>query len=425
VERTTVAGKEHPCPVRPLSTGLEIACTDIYRPGTDVGADSVFTVLRVDPSDGSVGDSVSFVGSYGESVVYMGTESIFLTFVEPIDQVGFFLEFVRENGSLFPSDLAERLERLSGYDIGFEAKSVELSRLVRNVFLGKDQDESLRLRTEIGNRMADYRQRTIREQESTGIVKIAIDGLRVVGSGSVPGVLLDDFSLDEYDGSLRVATTVGGRSSFFADIPTGSVRSENDVRILDERLRETGSVTGLGADERIYSARFIADRGYLVTFRETDPFYVLDLSDPERPRMTGELDIPGYSSYLHPLGEGLVLGIGKEGTSVKLSLFDVSDPSDPKESSKYLLDEYWSEAVSDRRAFLSDTERKVFFLPGNKGGYVFSYDGGNLSLALAVSGSRIRRATYVGDTLHIVGEESIVSYDERTWKKIGETDVSR
>ena len=85
----------------------------------------------------------------------------------------------------------------------------------------------------------------------------------------------------------------------------------------------------MGKDERIYSARFIGDKGYLVTFKQVDPFYVLDLSNPKKPEIKGELKIPGYSSYLHPISDDLILGIGKEGSVVKVSLFDVSDPTNP------------------------------------------------------------------------------------------------
>lgn len=430
VERTGIVVSD-PCPIRPFSVGgtvSEIACTDIYRDGNVADADAVFSVFRVDPSDGTAGTPLSFVGSSSRSVAYMGESSLFLTSVNPADSVSFFLGFLREYPDLFPSDLADRIDRLSGYDIGSQAKSVELSRLVGNAFLGKDPDELLKLRTEIGNRMTEYRKRHLRDGESTGIVKISLDGLRIVASGSVPGAVLDDFSLDEYDGTLRVATTVGGDASFpyfLGGIPTGTVASANDVSVLDDSLRKIGGLPGLGEDERIYSARFIGDRGYLVTFRETDPFYVLDLSDPTNPKKLGELKIPGYSSYLHPLGGHLVLGIGKEDQRVKLSLFDVADPADPKEVSKYTLDEYWSEAVSDHRAFLADTLHGVFFLPGSKGGYVFSYRDDALSLVVSAAGSRVRRAVFVGDTLYVVGEDAIVSYDERTWEKKGELDVSR
>ena len=144
-------------------------------------------------------------------------------------------------------------------------------------------------------------------------------------SGQLPGELLDQFSLSEQDGLLRAAST-------------RSDRSESRVTVLSEqagRLVEVGSVGGLGAGERIYAVRFIGSTAYVVTFRQVDPLFVVDLSDPTAPRVAGQLDLQGYSAYLHPLGDGLLLGIGQNATEqgrllgTQLSLFDVSDPAHP------------------------------------------------------------------------------------------------
>jgi hypothetical protein len=142
-------------------------------------------------------------------------------------------------------------------------------------------------------------------------------------SGRLPGELLDQFSLSERDGLLRAATT-------------RTDRSESRVTVLSERagrLVEVGSVGGLGRGERIYAVRFIDSTAYVVTFRQVDPLFVVDLSDPTAPHVAGQLDLQGYSAYLHPVGEGLLLGIGQDATGpgrllgTQLSLFDVSDPA--------------------------------------------------------------------------------------------------
>jgi uncharacterized secreted protein with C-terminal beta-propeller domain len=176
----------------------------------------------------------------------------------------------------------------------------------------------------------------------------------------------------------------------------------------------------LGLTERIYSARFIEDKGYLVTFRETDPFYVLDLSDPENPELKGQLKIPGYSSYLHPITKDKILGIGKEGSNVKISLFDVSDPENPKEIAKYNLDEYWSDILNTHHAFLLDEKHQIFFLPGGRGGYIFFYKENKLELKRAVSDISAKRAIYINDYLCIIGENKIVVLNELNWEKIKE-----
>jgi len=162
------------------------------------------------------------------------------------------------------------------------------------------------------------------------------------------------------------------------------------------------------------------DRGYIVTFRQTDPFYVLDLSNGNAPVVKGELKIPGYSSYLHELSNHLVLGIGRE-NQVKLSLFDVSDPKSPKEVSRYdLAGEYWSEAMDNPHAFLQDAKYKIFFLPGSRGGYIFSYEGQTLNLVKAIESPIVKRGLYLNDYFYVVSDTGITSFKEGTWDKVGE-----
>ena len=158
-----------------------------------------------------------------------------------------------------------------------------------------------------------------------------VDRTDYVASGSVKGTLLSRYSLSEYDGHLRVATTDG--------TPWNSVDSESFVTVLDERdgeLVTVGQVGGLGEGERIFAVRFLGDMGYVVTFEQIDPLYVVDLSDPTNPTVEGELKIPGFSTYLHPLDDGLLMAVGVDGDEEGVtggsvvSLFDVSDPTDPR-----------------------------------------------------------------------------------------------
>lgn len=425
VEKTW-ANDSQPCPITPFSLGSErvaIPCTDVYRPSVSSDVDAVFTALSIDVETGKAKDKTSFVGSSGQSTVYMSENAVYATYPRMSDPIRYILGFFRENRSLLPEGTFERLEKLSGYDIGREAKMTEFFQIISKLSLGKDADEQLRFQNEMQNRMTTYAKEHLRELESTGIAKLSLPDLSVAANGSVPGFLLNQFSLDEYDGNLRVATTVGGRSAFMFGWGGGRETSANDVYVLDGDLDVEGELLDLGLGERIYAARFIGETGYLVTFRETDPFYVLDLSDPDEPRKAGELKIPGYSSYLHPLGKDMILGIGKEEDKVKLSLFDVSSPDEPREISKYALDEYWSEAVHNHHAFLSDPEHKIFFLPGSQGGYVFSYEGNGLSLVKAAKDDRIKRALFIGDTFYIVSEDAIYSFDENTWEKKGQLDL--
>jgi uncharacterized secreted protein with C-terminal beta-propeller domain len=171
---------------------------------------------------------------------------------------------------------------------------------------------------------------------------------KYTASGKVPGRLLNQYSLSEHEGNLRVATTTSTPKT-----------SESAVYVLNAAdMRKVGEVGGLGKDERIYSVRFIGPVGYVVTFRQVDPLYTLDLRDPAAPKVTGELKITGYSAYLHPAGEGRLIGLGQEASDkgrtlgTQLSLFDVSDPAGPRRLSQFFRKNAGSEAEWDPHAFL-------------------------------------------------------------------------
>jgi hypothetical protein len=182
---------------------------------------------------------------------------------------------------------------------------------------------------------------------------LGADGsVQYVASGEVTGQLLNQFAMSELGGDLRVATTVNDWS--------GNGASESYVKVLrpdGDTLVEIGSVGGLGKGEQIYAVRFLGTQAYVVTFKQVDPLYVVDLADPSAPRLVGELKIPGYSAYLHPVGDGLLLGVGQSATlegvtqGTQLSLFDVRDPANPAQLSTLLLGGS-SEAEWDHHAFL-------------------------------------------------------------------------
>jgi uncharacterized secreted protein with C-terminal beta-propeller domain len=188
--------------------------------------------------------------------------------------------------------------------------------------------------------------------EQTDIHRFDITGPgapRYVASGAVPGQLLNQYSLSEYAGDLRVATTSG-------DAPTGQ---QSAVYELDaSTLARLGSVRGLGRGQRIYAVRFLGPVGYVVTFRQVDPLYTLDLRNPAKPRVAGELELTGYSAYLSPASEGRLIGVGQEAnsqgrtTGLQVALFDVRDPGHPTRLAQVVRDDVHSAAEWDPHAFL-------------------------------------------------------------------------
>lgn len=206
----------------------------------------------------------------------------------------------------------------------------------------------------------------------TSIHKFALSqtGATYVASGSVSGSLINQFAISEFEDTLFIATTNGALWWSSRDLS----RSKVTAFRTDEKsrsLRRVGQVGNLGIGERIFSVRYIRDTAYVVTFREIDPLYIIDLSDPTKLRVTGELKIPGFSTYLHPVGPGRLLGVGQDATlggrttGAKVSLFDVSDKSKPKELSAWTLKGSYSDAEWDHRAFLYWTRERVAVMPVN------------------------------------------------------------
>jgi uncharacterized secreted protein with C-terminal beta-propeller domain len=252
----------------------------------------------------------------------------------------------------------------------------------------------------------------------TTIHKIEVDGLRMnaVATGNVKGWLLDQFSMDEKDGMLRVATT------------TSWAAPENNVYVLGSDMSTIGELEGLAPTERIYASRFLGDTLYLVTFRQVDPLFVIDMSTPSAPAVLGELKIPGFSSYLHPVSDGFVLGVGSQDGHVKLSLFDVSDPVNPMEADNYVVDDRsWTLVTSDHKALLYDPVRALLVIPITTYDYTVSYTSQSAAWAFNVSAeggisfwgkithestdyySRVQRSLYIDDTLYTVSGTSIVA----------------
>lgn len=212
----------------------------------------------------------------------------------------------------------------------------------------------------------------------THIYKFRLDRGNVlyVGEGSVPGNVLNQFSMDEHNGYFRIATTKDAWTS------AGEYRSSNNLYVLDEQLKTIGTLEDLAPGERIYSARFLGGRAYMVTFRQVDPLFVIDLRSPTKPAVLGQLKIPGYSDYLHPYDDNHIIGFGKETVELpvkgmgkdatmayyqgmKIALFDVSDVSHPKEMFKEVIGDRGtnSELLYNHKALLFSKEKGLMAFP--------------------------------------------------------------
>jgi len=246
------------------------------------------------------------------------------------------------------------------------------------------------------------------------------------GSGRVSGYLLSQWSLSEYRGVLRVVSTEspawwGGGEESESHLTT--------LRPAGGALVQAGRVGGLGKGERVYAVRMIGDTGYVVTFRQIDPLYTIDLAVPERPRVLGELKIPGYSAYLHPIGDDLLLGVGQDATDegrptgTQVSVFDVSNLRRPARIHTEHLGQGWSEAEHDHHAFLFWPRTSLMVIPFNEQAVGLKVGRGGIDRVGRVEHDKampIRRALVVRDSVVTVSDtgveaSSLATLAERGW----------
>jgi inhibitor of cysteine peptidase len=315
---------------------------------------------------------------------------------------------------------------------------------------------------------------------NTLVYKFTLDQgeVKYAAQGEVPGTILNQFSMDEHDGYFRIATTTG--HSWRDDEFT----SKNNVYILDEKMNRTGAIEDIAPGERIYSVRFMGDRGYMVTFKKVDPLFVLDLKDPEEPKILGALKIPGYSDYLHPYDENHIIGFGKDtieisqkdwlgndaGTmafyqGMKIALFDVSDVTRPVQKFQEIIGDRgtYSELLYNHKALLFSREKNLMAFPvtvmeiKNKdsgqnniptygefvyqGAYVYRVDLENgftlkgkithldpedqakAGYGWYESDKNVSRIIYIGDSLYTLSQRMIKANDLNTLKEINRINI--
>jgi len=354
-------------------------------------------------------------------------------------------------------------------------------RAARDYISGLRAEEALQLISNASRRLSG-----LVIQESTRIHALGLRGVNIsyIGSIAIPGHILDQFSIEEYRGYLVVATTAtnmtpkinahplvsivgplppkpegeqgtvvirvsecvggtcaersitirqpvqprGGGVGFSVDlVPAGE--TYNNVYIISvPEMRLAGSLEGLARGERIYAARLVGDIFYLVTFRQVDPLYAIDLSSPGKPSVLGYIKTPGFSEYLHPLGGGLLLGIGLEERSLKVSIFNTSDPGDIRELAYIKIEGATSPALWDHHAVTIYPEKGLLLIPiaitstpGNAAGIAaISYGPQSLKLLKILEHPSAIRSIYIEDTVYTVSHDRVNLYDAATLDKRAE-----
>jgi uncharacterized secreted protein with C-terminal beta-propeller domain len=341
------------------------------------------TLASVDITTGEYVDSMTLMMGYSNTLM-VSTDNVYIAYQKQqfwcwwgcrgygnVDNRKRFTEVVAPR---LKGQLKEDIHAVLDQELPEQDEWRKISDVLSTFFEDAKDDASLQaeykdMLTDMTDALEEYDTKKAFEDSKTIIQKIGINEGKFdyVGKGEVYGRLLNQFSLDEFDGNLRVATTV--------DLWVKKRITHNNVYVLDKKMDRIGELTGIAPDETIYSTRFMGDRLYMVTFKRIDPFFVIDLSDPKSPEVLGKLKIPGYSDYLHPYDATHIIGVGKDtesndwgGTStagVKLAMFDVSDVEHPKliDSVEIGVAGSDSPVLHDHKAFLFSKEKNLLVLP--------------------------------------------------------------
>lgn len=424
-----VYGKPIPLPVISYGgTEERVLATDVYYFDVPDSAYAFTNVVSINVLDGSEPASKTFLMGQSQTL-FASASNIYIVYPKRLGEIDYVNRII--DAVILPA-----VPLLSSRINGIRNSSADRSERMRQIeeALGEhlrslNPEQAAVLMRGMQEKLAAMQGEIAKEMEKTFVHRIAIDGGRIEykTNGEVPGRVLNQFSMDEYDGYFRIATTTGS-----------DAEQSNHMYVLNADLKIAGKLEDLAAGERIYSVRFLGSKAYMVTFRQTDPLFVIDLSSPDAPRVLGYLKIPGVSDYLHPYDETHIIGVGRDATDegrmkgLKIALFDVSDFANPKEMSKYIIGERGtdSEALRDHKAFLFSREKNLLAIPVSEyragmgapemrpwksnywqGAYVFRID---LTDGIKYKGgithgdsSQIRRSLYIGDVLYTVSQSMI------------------
>ena len=303
---------------------------------------------------------------------YVSEDNFYLTYQQNMP-FGFYENSSRDRffdvvAPLLSSDIQEQIKAIQNdSSINSSAQWIKISELMQNSYNQMDKNDKEELFEKIRETLNEYDAKIQEDTRKTIIHKISIDEDKIeyVAKGSVPGRLLNQFSMDENGDRFRVATT----TEYYIQ-HQGTVRV-NAVYVLDEQLNIVGGLDEIAPDESIFSARFMDDRLYLVTFEQIDPFFVIDLST-DTPKILGELKIPGFSNYLHPYDEEHIIGIGRDTKEVdngrvqqlgiKIALFNVTDVENPRVVDDIIVGDSstHSEALYEHKSFFFDKKTEYY-----------------------------------------------------------------
>lgn len=358
--------------VMPESVEPEVYYFDF--PYTSQNLTSV-TAIDISNPDQDI-ENETYVLDGNQNAMYVSAGNMYITFSKYVSETELMLAVVDE--FLLPRLSEKEQQRIreigetKNYILSEDEKLTKIMAVYEQYVSKLSDEEQTALEEELKVKMKERYESLASEMQKTLVHKIEVeDGtLTYRSQGEVPGRVLNQYAMDESeDGSFRIATTVDATWSGIVD---SSTKSFNNLYVLDGNMERLGTLEHIAEGESIYAVRFMGERAYMVTFQRTDPLFVVGLRYPESPVVLGELKVPGYSTYLHPYDDTMLIGLGKEADEngretggIKLSLFDASDVTSPKEVDNHVFGGYGSSstALNDPKAFLFSREKNLLVIP--------------------------------------------------------------
>lgn len=389
--------------------------------------------------------SETYVLDGNQNTMYVSADNLYITFSKRVSEeelaLAVFNEQLLPRLSAKEQEQIREIENTKSYILDSEEKTEKVFAIYKKYASGLSDEDQQKLSEEMQGKLKERYASLAGEMQKTVIHKIAIKegSLNYKSQGEVPGRVLNQYAMDESaEGLFRIATTVDAN---WSGISGETTKSYNNLYVLDQEMKRLGMLEHIAEGESIYSVRFMGERAYMVTFKRTDPLFVIGLRYPDKPVILGELKVPGYSTYLHPYGDDMLIGLGKNADDdgrdtggIKLSLFDATDVAAPKEIDNYVFGGYGSNssALNDPKGFLFSAEKNLLVIPALVrktdtksyygtleacGSAVFKVDENGFTFRSYIDhrtdeeklsnyyyGNDARRSLYIGDSLYTVSD---------------------
>jgi len=378
----------------------------------------VFTIiLAIDVENARSNEEAFLTGSSAR--IYMSKKNLYILSIKYPDYREVYikaLDIILEDA---PENVKETVNKIMELNVDEYLKYKLIAEVVSDYFNKLSSAKRKEIMENVFNELREFM------REKTVIYRFSINGLEIKAEakGEIPGKVLDQFSMDEFEDYFRVATT----ETIYE--PYAPPKTVNNVYVLNMNLEIVGKLEGLALNERIYAARFSGTKCYLVTFRRVDPLFAIDLSNPREPKVLGFLKTPGFSEYLHPFGNRYLIGIGRAADKygrirgLKIALFDISDPENPREVSNITLEGLglWSPILSDHKAFMINENKSYFAVPVRgriEGIYIIGVSNGKLLIKGFISLKDPIRTIYIEDFIYGISLWKIKIVDDTTISEV-------